>query len=521
LAGVEGIVRKAKDHEECQDWRLDDKRWRLNNLYRVMDDQGRLVPFRLNWAQEILHREKHTLNIILKARQLGCTTYINIDYLDDCLFESYLTAGIVAHNEKDAGRFFRDKVLLPYRHLPENIKITHPAIKESAQGLGFSNFSSVHVGTSLRSGTVQRLHISEYGIVCARYPEKAREIKTGALNTVAQGQVIWIESTAKGRGGHFHELCQQAMALLALIKAGQKKLGPMDWKFFFFPWWEHDKYETEPEYVTIGPDDEEYFQELADKHGIQLSDRKKAWYVKKKETQGEDMKQEFPSHPDEAFEASVEGSYFGALVSKARREGRVAKVPPYPAELTHTFWDLGIDDPMAIWFVQFAGLGIHLVDYYEFAGEGMAYYVRMLKERAEKQGYLYGEHWAPHDIEVREIGPGISRKDTAASLGIRFEVVPQTPLVEQREAVRNIFHRCYFDQARCKTGIERLENYRKEWSEKLGCFIDRPVHDMASHGASAFMTMACACKLGAGSRVSGGMSEQDVAELQARYGRRV
>lgn len=520
LAGIEQLVRDFKEKGQDQDWHLDDKYWRLNNLYRVMDKRGNLVPFKFNWAQEILYREKHTLNIILKARQLGCTTFIDLDFLDDCLFESYLTAGIVAHNQKDATSFFQEKILLPYQHLPENLRISHPANSESAQELRFSTYSKIRVGTSLRSATIHRLHVSEYGILCARYPEKAREIKTGALNTVGADQVVWIESTAKGRAGHFHDLCQQAMALMEQIKAGKKKLGPMDWKFFFFPWWEHPEYETEPEYVVIGADDQEYFQELAAKHGVELSDRKKAWYVKKKEVQEEDMLQEFPSTPEEAFEATVEGSYFGKYLSKARKEGRITRVAPEPSALVHTFWDLGHYDPMAIWFVQFVGLGIHLVDYYEFQGEGMAYYFRVLREKAEEFGYLYGEHWAPHDIEIHELGPGTTRRDTALSLGIKFEVVPRTGLVEQRESVRNIFHRCYFDESRCKTGLSRLENYRKEWNEKYGCFTDHHVHDLNSHGASAFQTMGCALQMGAGTR-GRGMSEQEVAELMAKYGRRI
>ena len=75
-----------------------------------------------------------------------------------------------------------------------------------------SNNSSIRVGTSLRSGTLQYLHISEYGKLCAQFADKAREVRTGALNTFQAGQVVFIESTAEGKEGHFFEMCETAQA---------------------------------------------------------------------------------------------------------------------------------------------------------------------------------------------------------------------------------------------------------------------------------------------------------------------
>jgi hypothetical protein len=295
----------------------------------------------------------------------------------------------------------------------------------------------------------------------------------------------------------------------------------MDWKFFFFPWWEHPEYETDPQFVVVGQEDEDYFASLADQHGIKLNEAKKAWYVKKRRDQGDDMKQEYPSTPDEAFEASVEGSYWGALLAKARKEGRIGNVPHDPSLSVHTFWDLGYDDYTVIWFVQFAGQEIHLIDYLEHSGEGLAYYALKLKEKRERWGYVYGEHWGPHDLDQHELGPGATRVTTAKGLGINFEVVPRTNLGEQIQAVRNILHRCWFEETRCKGGVERLENYRRDWNDKLSCFLTHPVHDENSHGASAMQCLACALDLGAGKRSMGTMSSQDVENLIQMYGRRV
>jgi len=203
------------------------------------------------------------------------------------------------------------------------------------------------------------------------------------------------------------------------------------------------------------------------------------------------------------------GAYYGKYMNEARREGRIGRVPYDPALATHTFWDLGVDDYTAIWFVQYAGKEVHLVDYYEMSGEGLEHYARVLDDRGKENDLVYGEHWGPHDIEARELGLGQSRKQTAYELGIRFNVVRlsaykrqsgPTFVTEGIEAVRNLLHRCWFDEEKCSLGIKRLEQYRREWDAKMGCFKSSPLHDENSHGSDAFRTMAMAMKIGAGSK---------------------
>ena len=153
----------------------------------------------MNWGQEQLLDELHYLNLILKARQIGFTTFIQIYMLDVC-------AGVIAHTQSDAEAIFRDKIKYPYDSLPQAIKTACPIMRDNTTTLELGNNSSLRVGTSLRGGTLQYLHISEFGKICAKYPEKAREIVTGALNTIEAGQMAWIESTAEGQEGRFHEL---------------------------------------------------------------------------------------------------------------------------------------------------------------------------------------------------------------------------------------------------------------------------------------------------------------------------
>jgi hypothetical protein len=182
------------------------------------------------------------------------------------------------------------------------------------------------------------------------------------------------------------------------------------------------------------------------------------------------------------FEAGNEGSYYGRLLAAARDEGRIGPVPMEPGLPVHTSWDLGVGDATAIWFFQVHGRERRYVDFYESSGEGLPHYIRVLQSRP----YVYGRHFAPHDIEVREFSSGTSRIDTARSLGIRFEVIPQHLVEDRHETTRLLLPRCWFDAERCKDGIAALRAYAKDWDDKRQVWLPRPRHDWASHGADAF-----------------------------------
>ena len=142
----------------------------------------------------------------------------------------------------------------------------------------FNNNSAIRVSTSMRSGTLQYLHISEYGQLCAKFPDKAREVRTGALNTVQAGQIVFIESTAEGREGHFYDLCEEAQAKQRM----GTPLTPLDFKFNFFPWFRCPDYAIDPKGVVIEDAYQRYFDKLASTQGIVLSPRKKPGMSKKR-----------------------------------------------------------------------------------------------------------------------------------------------------------------------------------------------------------------------------------------------
>jgi hypothetical protein len=466
-----------------------DPRWRLNNLYYIESKQGEVIRFRLNSAQERFLDDLWYLNVILKARQLGFSTLIQLYMLDACLFNSHTAAGTVADTRENAEAIFRTKVKVPYEHLPDQLRERIRADQDSARELLFSNGSSIRVGTSLRSGTFQYLHISEYGKICAKAPDKAREIRTGALNTVQAGQFVFIESTAEGQTGHFKETCDQAERLTL----EGKQLTPLDFRFHFFAWWQDSNYtlsDADAAHVVLTQEDDKYFEGVEAQIGQRLTRGQKAWYVKKRATQGEYMKREYPSTAKEAFEVAVEGAYFAQQMIKVRKEGRICRVPILERPV-NVYWDLGIGDAMSLVFKQQIGLEERFIDYYENVGEGFSHYARILTER----GYNYGRHFMPHDADQRRLGKDAqSAKWHAEQAGIKpITVLPRiSQETDGIEASRAYLAKCWFDETRCQRLIQCLDNYRKDWDEKLGVWKDYARHDEFSHGYKAFEQAAIA-----------------------------
>lgn len=469
--------------------RFPDKLSRLRGgFYDIKDKQGQRVPFRLNEHQEQFLADRHGMDVVLKARQLGYTTVIQLDMLDDCLFTSNLSAGVIAHNLVDAKAFFRDKIKYAYDRLPAVVRKLRAAENDSAESLRFNNGSSIRVGVSLRSGTLQRLHVSEFGKLCAKYPDRAQEVVTGAFNTVAVGQSITVESTAEGRAGEYHDMVKKARTLMD----EGRKLTPLDFKFHFTAWWEDEGNVLNAD-VTETTEMREYFAKI-EAHpwlvtrGVKLRQDQRAWYIKKAEQQGDKMKQEHPSHPDEAFEASVEGAYFGPQMLKMRAQGRICRIPILDIPV-YTSWDLGIGDAMSICFWQDAGLERRLIDYYENSGEGFNHYADVLR----RKNYSYSEHHLPHDADHRRLGKDAkSARQHAEEVGIKpVRVVPRISSEQDGiDASRAYLPSVWIDEERCQRIIDCLDSYRKEWDDKLGVWKDKPLHDQFSHGYKAFETAA-------------------------------
>jgi hypothetical protein len=479
---------------------LADPLWRVTSgcLYKIIvkgddEEEGSVLPFRPNRAQRRFIRRLWHRNLILKARQLGFTTLVCILWLDHALFNANQRCGIVAQDKDTAEAIFRDKVGFAYDNLPEVLRAQMPTAARNTREILFAhNNTSIRVATSVRGGTIHRLHVSEYGKICAKFPDKAIEVQTGSFPAVPSTGIIVIESTAEGREGDFYKRSKRAQELAQMARA----LGMKDYRFHFYPWWDEPKYRLDPQHVVITRDHERYFAEVeAEVHksmGVRLvlDDWQKAWWVAtfQGEAGSDDalMWREYPSYPEEAFKVSTQGAYYAQQLADTRRHGRIGDIPYLPGVPVHTFWDLGLNDVQAIWFMQEVGAQHRFIHYYENSGEGVSHYARYLQD----MGFIYGRHHLPHDGAARRVTmeKPETYEDMLRKAGVKnIRIVPRIHSVTTGiQMTREAFPQCWFDEKGCAKGLVHLGNYKKEWNTRLGCWSDHPRHDEASNGADAF-----------------------------------
>lgn len=467
--------------------RLSDQWWRLNNLYWITDENGKAIKFVPNKYQQELYENIWYNNIILKSRQLGFTTFISILLLDICLFNENHNLCTIADTLDNAEKIFRSKIRFAVEKLPDEVLAMCGGVRTmNASSIEFGNGSKISVGVSARSGTLQGLHVSEYGKISARFPEKAREIKTGSFPAVHTGNFIFVESTAEGQDGEFYEMTKQAMDMLER----KVKLTEKDFRFHFFPWWRDNKNKISIE-TEVPQEMAEYFEDLEKTHGIFTEPQQRWWYVRQAATFGDDMKREYPSYPKEAFEQAVIGAYYGKQMTWLRANNHIRTKLYVPDEPVYTFWDLGRNDLNAIWFMQEIVTGEYrFIDYYENNGEALAHYVKLMQDKP----YIYGGHWLPHDANNISLERGESRVDRLVQLGIPENLIHVVERVEDVNTginlVRSYLPKCWFDSENCAKGIEHMDGYRKEWDPKSGTFRNQPRHDSHSNGADAFRQFA-------------------------------
>lgn len=500
------IPKNEKEFKEC----LADPWWRITSgqLYKIMikgdnNEESLVIPFIPNEAQLNFLSNLHTRNDILKARQLGFTTVIQILFLDSCLFRENVRAATIAQSEDAAKKIFRDKLRFAYDNLPKSLREAMPLKVENTSELVFAhNNSGIEVATSVRSGTKQYLHISEFGKICAKFPDRAEEIITGSIPAVPTNGLLCIESTSEGQDGHFYKITKRAEAMML----SGKKLNPKDYKLHFYPWWGEKLYSTDINDVLMTDKDNEYFDKIEEECGCIISKEQRAWWVMTRDSEfsGEEEKmwQEYPSTIKEAFQKSKEGCYYTVQMTMARKEGRISTVRYNPRYPVNTFWDIGSGDGTGIWLHQKVGQKDNFIGYIEGWGEPYNYYVSELN----KLNYIWGVHYLPHDGNHERQGEvnNISPIDSLGNLGLKnIEIVPRVSEISHGiQATRDSFSSCWIDEENCKEGIIHLDSYRKKWNNTTGRFMDQPVHDVHSECADAFRQFG---QLNA----SGGLDDED------------
>ena len=486
---------------------LADPEWRLFSgaLYQIIvkgegddDDESFVQPFKPNRAQRRFIKRLWHRNLILKARQLGFTTLIAIMWLDHALFNGNQRCGMIAQDRETAEAIFRDKVVFAYDHLPEEIRERFPLARASTKELLFAhNNSSLRVATSVRGVTIHRLHVSEFGKICAKFPQKAEEVVTGSFQAVPLSGIIVVESTAEGTDGEFYKMCQRAQALVT----GKALLTRSQYRFHFYAWWQDPSYTMDPGGVAISNELIDYFNEIEQLMGCKIDGGQRAWYAEKQRNDfagaEERMWREYPSSPGEAFQQSVAGSYFAKELMHLRKRGGITQVPTLDLPV-YTFWDIGRSDGTAIWFMQMLGQEDRFIWYYEGHNEDLRHYAHEL----QKRGYLYGAHFLPHDADHKRLSDyNKSTKEQLQLLlpGQTFFIVPViSQLMTGIYAARKHLKTAWFDLDGTKEGIEKLTHYKKKWSTADARYLDETPDKSngCSEGADAFRQYAQAKELG-------------------------
>lgn len=486
--------------------KLSSKSWRLRNLYLILDEDSVMVPLVLRGEQEAFLAERHTRNLVPKARKLGMSTGIVIDYLDECVFNRNTHCAHIDFREDDAAK----KLAIAKFAWENGPKHPNPAIagiwrvihsslelvKDNGSCLAWSNGSKQEAGMSFMGGTPRRLHISEFGPLAAQRPEAAAKVKQGSFNAVPLTGIIDIETTMEGGPiGECYEIFQLA------CDAVGRDLTPLDWRLHFFPWYNHPSYIL-PGHVPRKAETERYFHGLKAKHGVTVSLARQAWYEVKAAEQKESMFTQFPSTADECVRSTAKDAIYPE-VTTLRTQGRVKEFNHERALPMFTAWDVGVSDFTSGWLIQPVGREHLVLAWYEGEGHGAATVADVIRGWEQQFGKKILTNLMPHDVKQRSRNDGKTYLEALVKAGIPLHtvtVVPRTPSIwDGINDVRDILPHCIF-HARCDekrlsptgeklpSGVQCLEGYRKQPPTPGGVLREMPLHDRFSHSADAFRT---------------------------------
>lgn len=333
---------------------------------------------------------------------------------------------------------------------------------------------------------VQHINTAPFTVI---YPNGSKLYLLGSDNPDAlRGLALW--------GGGQDESSQQPSNLFTEVisKALADHLGYWIWagtprgKNQFFRTYENglknpDQYEVV--FKTI--DDT-----LATEEGLTIDNLRRALEDDRRLVAiGEMTQEEFDQEWYCSFEAAIRGAYYMKQVAEARRTNRFKVFSHDPELKVHDVWDLGTGPRLAVGIYQASGRDRYMIDYIEGAeSDGMPQMIAKLKARATEKGYIWGKHFAPHDIRATDQGTGKTRLETAKALGWDFEVVPSMSVDDGINAGRLVFARLTVNEELCSAWIDAISQYRQEWDENRGMFLEKPYHDWTSHPADVHRYMA-------------------------------
>lgn len=469
---------------------LADPRWRVRNIYKIVTKKGELIQFVPNWVQEEILREifknRERNILVLKSRKHGCSTLFEILILDFTYFGENLQASIIDLTHGDASTKLVKITRTAWENLDEEIREKLTA--DSQTQLGFANGSSIHAGKNARGGQNQILHVSEWGPIAHKDPERSTEIKTGALPSADEG-LRWIESTFMGgKGGDFYELIKRTM------ETPDTERTAKDFKFLFFAWHQDPRNTLEGDVKWISKAVSKYLDELEVKIGRKLTPGQRLWYFKVRQEQGIFMQREYPSTVEEAFNAPVEGAIYGEIISEIRAAGHVTKISRDRGAPVFASWDIGWNDSMSVWLFQIIGRDLIFLWERTARHETMA----QMYEEIDRTEIPVAGHLLPHDGGNKNVVTGTSPKDALEKAGaVNVVIVPAIANIWTGiNLTRDVLARSWFNVPACDYGLSALEAYHTKEETANGVTSKDPVHDWSSHPSSALRTAAEALEIG-------------------------
>lgn len=498
------------------------KIWRLNNFYHIVDKKGIKCLFTMNLAQLKLYRAHkiHPRDIVLKSRQQGISTYELIDAFDDSIFKDDFTGGLMAQGKRESGILLQRSKLL-WKEFPQQVKnfLAMKPSQDNTEAIKFSNGSTLLIGVSFRSQTLQRLHVSELGKIAAENPKRVEETFTGSLQALAAGNPACLESTAEG-DNEFKTVWDKAVILLdealrlypnlSEEEAVRKHFGPKDFYPLFLSW-SDDPDCTLANYQADTEESIRYFEELEELYGFIPTEQQRWWWISQyRELEGK-IYQEYPFNPEEAFKASIESAFWSALwrdcgvVYTDGKEGSrrlpdgstiewAAGTYDYDERLpVYCVQDLGINDyNTIIMFQRYQGV-YRVVGEYWNNNKAVLHYMGWIKDwcAAKDIGWKEVGIYLPHDSTKRaqtdlrtvidmyeDDGWDVNLLERPSDkLGainaVRWEVEQQRIVVE----------------AMCSYVRKTMQNYRREFDTVLEVWKNTPRHDEWSHMADAIIYM--------------------------------
>lgn len=277
----------------------------IEDLLLVRTREGKPAPLKANAAQREFERRRGSRNIVLKARQMGLTTWTAARFFMKTITHPGTLTLQVAHTQESAEEIFRivRRFLdwLPAELREGTLRTSQSNVRQIVFPELDSQYRVVSAGdrNAGRGLTAQNLHCSEL----ARWPGDPGETLAGLRASMAPGAELILESTPDGVGGCFHEEWQKA-AETGMVR-------------HFFPWWMERSYRAEAVDEASLTEEE---RELMARHKL---DREQIGYRRTIRANFRGLaKQEFAESEESCFLASGNSVFELAAI-----EARLAEAP--------------------------------------------------------------------------------------------------------------------------------------------------------------------------------------------------